>query len=183
MLTVVLAACLQMTPVHAAQAAASATGITLCQKNQHLIVHSRFGARYQIRNAYWRGQRRQCIHNSGGRDNFRITQRPGFDPAGRVVAFPNIFRGCAWNICSPNAGIPIKVSAIGPLVTTWHTMENAPGTWNAAYDIWFGKRWRPRSGVNERTGVGSLQDRQVTEGRTHARGTPSIPYRPYPRPH
>src|SRR6266487_5342641 len=43
--------------------------------------------------------------------------------------------------------------------------------------------WRPRSGVNERTGVGSLQDRQVTEGRTHARGTPSIPYRPYPRPH
>ncbi|SRR6266536_2621204 len=43
--------------------------------------------------------------------------------------------------------------------------------------------WRPRSGVNERTGVGSLQDRQVTEGRTHARGTPSIPCRPYPRPH
>jgi hypothetical protein len=29
-------------------------------------------------------------------------------------------------------------------------------------------RWRPRSGVNERTGAGSLQDRQVIEGRTHA---------------
>jgi hypothetical protein len=26
-------------------------------------------------------------------------------------------------------------------------------------------RWRPRSGVNERTGVGSLQDRQVIEGK------------------
>jgi predicted hydrolase (HD superfamily) len=34
--------------------------------------------------------------------------------------------------------------------------------------------WRPRSGVNERTGVGSLQDRQVFEGRTHARACPSI---------
>src|SRR5215468_10587158 len=44
-------------------------------------------------------------------------------------------------------------------------------------------RWRPRSGVNERTGVGSLQDRQVIEGRTHARGTSSIPYRPYPWPY
>jgi len=140
MLAFALAACLQMAPVSAAQAAASAAGSTLCLKNQHLIVHSRFGARYQIRNAYWRGQRRQCIHNSGDRDNFRVTQRPGFDPAGRVVAFPNIFRGCAWNVCSPKAGIPIKVSAISPLVTTWHTRENAPGTWNAAYDIWFGKK-------------------------------------------
>ena len=27
------------------------------------------------------------------------------------------------------------------------------------------RRWRPRSGVNEKTGVGSLQDRQVIEGK------------------
>jgi cellulose 1,4-beta-cellobiosidase len=140
MLAFALAACLQTIPVSAARAATSAAGSTLCLKSQHLIVHNRFGTRFQIRNSYWRGQRRQCIHNSGDRDNFTITQRPGFDPAGRVVAFPHIFRGCAWKICSPNAGIPIKVSAIGHLVTTWHTRENAPGTWNAAYDIWFGKR-------------------------------------------
>jgi len=140
MLAFALAACLQTMPVSAAQAATSAASSTLCLKSQHRIVHSRFGARYQIRNSYWRGQRRQCIHNSGDRDNFTITQRPGFDPAGREVAFPHIFRGCAWKICSPNAGIPIKVSAIGHLVTTWHTRENASGTWNAAYDIWFGKR-------------------------------------------
>src|SRR6266487_128887 len=48
MLAFALAACLQMAPVSAAQAAASAVGSTLCLKDQHLIVHSRFGARYQI---------------------------------------------------------------------------------------------------------------------------------------
>jgi hypothetical protein len=42
--------------------------------------------------------------------------------------------------------------------------------------------WRPRSGVNETTGVGSLQDRQVFEGRTHARARTSIAHRPYPPP-
>jgi glycosyl hydrolase family 12 len=139
MLGFAVAACLQATPVATAQAALSAAGSTLCKSNQHLIVHSRYGTRYQIRNAYWRGQRRQCIHNSADRPNFTVTQRPGFDPAGRVVAFPDIFRGCIWNICSPKAGIPIRVSAIGHPVATWHTRENALGTWNAAFDIWFGK--------------------------------------------
>ena len=38
MLAFALAACLQMAPVSAAQAAASAAGSTLCLKNQHLIV-------------------------------------------------------------------------------------------------------------------------------------------------
>lgn len=123
----------------AAAAAAAAAATVLCASNAHLIVRNRFGARFQVRDAYWRGQRPQCLRNSRGLANFTITQRPGYDPAGHVVAFPNIMRGCIWNICSPHARIPVKVSAIGHPVTTWHTRQGVFGTYNAAYDIWFGK--------------------------------------------
>lgn len=126
-------------PAAEAGPAVAAATTTLCASNEHLIVHNRFGARFQIRDAYWRGQRPQCLRNNRDLANFTITQRPGFDPAGHVVAFPNIMRGCIWNICSPHAGIPIKVSSIHRPVTTWHTRQGVFGTYNAAYDIWFGK--------------------------------------------
>ena len=130
----------------AAVAAVAAT--RLCASNEHLIVHNRFGTRFQIRNAFWRGQRAQCLRNSRGLANFTITQRAGYDPAGHVVAFPNIMRGCIWNICSPNARIPVRVSSIHHPVTTWHTRQGVPGTYNAAYDIWFGKTRMTRGQAN-----------------------------------
>jgi glycosyl hydrolase family 12 len=148
MLAFALAGGLLAAQVPSAQAVARGAGSTLCGSNQHLIVHSVYGTGYQIRDAYWLGQRPQCIHNSGDRANFAVVQRPGFDPAGRVVAFPDIFRGCIWNICSPDARLPIMVSDIGHPTTTWHTRDNAAGTWNAAYDIWFGKERMTRGQAN-----------------------------------
>jgi cellulose 1,4-beta-cellobiosidase len=123
----------------AAVAGPAAAAVTWCGSNEHLVVHNRFGARFQVRDAYWRGQRPQCLRNHRDLANFTITQRAGFDPAGRVVAFPNIMRGCIWGICSPHAGIPLKVSSIHRPVTSWHTRQGVFGTYNAAYDIWFGK--------------------------------------------
>jgi cellulose 1,4-beta-cellobiosidase len=113
----------------------------ICKSNGSLIAHTRqAGTGYVVRNAYWLGQRPQCITNRGNLSNFRVVQRPGYDPAGRVVAYPDIFRGCIWNICSPQADLPRRVSALGRPRATWHTSEHATGTWNAAFDIWFGKK-------------------------------------------
>jgi len=112
----------------------------LCGLNERMNVRGQFSTQYQIRNTYYRGQRPMCIQNVGGLANFSVTQQPGYAPTGRVAAFPDIFRGCIWNRCSPNPGIPIKVSAVGHLVSTWHTTESAHGSWNAAYEMWFGKR-------------------------------------------
>jgi hypothetical protein len=113
----------------------------ICKSNGSLFAYTRqAGTIYAVRNAFWRGQRPQCLSNLGHRSNFRVVQRPGFDPAGRVVAFPDIFRGCIWNICSPKADLPRRVSDLGRPRATWHTSENAKGTWNAAFDIWFGKK-------------------------------------------
>jgi len=113
----------------------------VCTSNGYVLVHPRNQqTEYAVRNAFWLGQRPQCLVNRGKLTNFAVAQRPGFDPAGHVVAYPDILRGCIWTICSPRAYLPRQVSATGRPIATWHTSEHAPGTWNAAFDIWFGKK-------------------------------------------
>jgi hypothetical protein len=62
---------------------------------------------------------------------------------GYVRAFPAIFIGCSWGICSPYRTLPAKVSTLMRLSrqkdpgASLSTAGNPGGTWNAAYDIWF----------------------------------------------
>lgn len=136
---VCLVAGLLLAGLAASPAAASGTAVTLCENRGHRIVYSS-GRAYVVRNAYWEGNRAMCIRNYGGRPDFTVTSPPGADPRGSVSAYPDIFRGCLWNICSPDAGIPIRLSNIRRLSSTWHTRQPASGSWNAAYDLWLGKR-------------------------------------------
>jgi Glycosyl hydrolase family 12 len=111
-----------------------------CLGNGHLLAYTHNHGQYQVRNSFWLGQRPQCLANTTGRTNFKVIQRAGFNAQGHVVAFPDILRGCIWSICSPKAQLPRQVSTVGSPVSTWHTTEHAPGTWNAAYDIWYSKK-------------------------------------------
>jgi cellulose 1,4-beta-cellobiosidase len=124
------------------QPASAGTGTltTLCDHGEHRIVYSASGIAYQVRNAYWRGTRTMCITNRGLRPNMTVVKRPGPDPGGLLSAYPDIYRGCLWHVCSPNARIPIQVSRIKRLQSTWHTRQDARGDWSATYDLWFGKR-------------------------------------------
>jgi hypothetical protein len=112
----------------------------LCTINGHEVVHNHGGTQLVVRNAYWLGQRPQCLKVLSHYTNFEVVQRAGFDPSGRVVAYPDILRGCIWHVCSPKAHLPRRVSRLGHPEATWHTRVNATGTWNAAFDIWFGKK-------------------------------------------
>ncbi|HET6876588.1 MAG TPA: hypothetical protein VFH38_03580, partial [Jatrophihabitans sp.] len=110
---------------------------TLCRPNEHKPVHLSGGKWYQLRNPYWKGTGRACIHSLGG-TRFKVLRTPR--PGGNVTTYPDILRGCIWNICTPNSNIPIRVSRIRHATTSWRIRtSHAPGTWNAAYDIWFGK--------------------------------------------
>src|SRR4051794_40052998 len=89
-----------------ATTATSTSVTTLCEHGEHRIVHNGTGGpAYQVRNAYFRGVRKMCITNRRLQTNFVLTRPPGRDPRGKVVAYPDIFRGCLWHVCSPNAGL------------------------------------------------------------------------------
>lgn len=136
----IVAACVAAAYLVQPASASTGTVITMCNHGQHRIVYGSNGMAYQVRNAYWLGKLTMCISNRGLRPNLTVVQPPGVDRKGRVSAYPDIFRGCIWGVCSPGARIPVPVNKIRGLRSTWHTRQRARGDWSAAYDLWIGKR-------------------------------------------
>lgn len=138
-------------------AAAASTGDELlCVDNQHLLVHNAKGKPFFIRNPYWRGVGEACIRHDGGA-TWHVTRTPT-SGHGSVVAFPDIMTGCIWEICTPGTKMPMRVSKVKRMYSTWRTgcLRGRPcrsGFWNAAYDLWIGRHAWTRSGMATRDGA------------------------------
>lgn len=122
----------------ASAGAASDGGVTLCRKYQHMRVQGAAGQRYIIRNDNY-GGKRECITNHGGGPNFTVTASAANGNDRRRLAYPYIFLGCSWGLCTPGGGLPARVSGLRDPLTTWTTSLTTNGVWNATYDIWFNK--------------------------------------------
>lgn len=113
--------------------------IRLCRRYQHVAAFSRHDAGVVVRNDNY-GGRGECLANVNRWANFAVAssaaRRGGPEPA----AFPNIFYGCSWGICSPGTKLPRRVSRLHRLVTSWYTAGRPRGRWDVAYDIWFARR-------------------------------------------
>jgi hypothetical protein len=117
---------------------ASAGTRRLCQRGEHIEVTSHDGRKFSVRNDFW-GTRRFCMKNINKRPNFKVTRDGRNLLGGGVVAFPYVFTGCSWSICTKDSGLPARASSVRHPRATWHT-SGARGRWNAAFDLWFGKR-------------------------------------------
>lgn len=127
----ILATCCLAPPVSASSATA------LCGQYQHTPVTNKLGQSFIVRNDNYGGQR-ECIINSDARPNFAVTQSLAHSgPKRPVMAFPYIFLGCSWGLCTPGSGLPARVSALHDPLTTWDASLQADGRWDATYDIWF----------------------------------------------
>jgi hypothetical protein len=118
---------------------ASALAATqMCRQYQHLPVANKFGEDFIIRNDNYGGDL-ECISNSDTRPNFSVTQSSATVSGSEPMAFPYIFAGCSWGLCTQGSGLPARVSALHDPLVTWHTSLRAGGVWDATYDIWFNK--------------------------------------------
>jgi hypothetical protein len=111
----------------------------LCQRYQHLDVSDGDGPGYTIYNDMF-GSSGQCLVNQGGGTNFRVTASDAFSRKAQPVGFPDIFYGCSRGTCSPGTALPRRVSALRDPQVSWYSTDRASGQWNAAFDIWFGRR-------------------------------------------
>ena len=112
--------------------------VTLCKTYQHITVRHG-GVQYVVRNDNY-GQDKECLANQGQAANFTVIRSSAHVSRVEPVAFPNIFAGCSWGVCSPHSVLPLRADRIKSLVTTWHTTIKAGGTWGAGYDIWFARK-------------------------------------------
>jgi len=113
--------------------------VRLCRPYQHVAAFGADGAGLVVRNDNY-GGRRECLANVNRWANFTVissqARRTGDEPA----AFPDIFYGCSWGVCSPGTKLPKRLSRLRNPVTSWYTAGHPRGRWDAAYDIWFAKQ-------------------------------------------
>ena len=123
----------------------SAETHVMCRAYQHITTRARPGTeRYIVRNDNY-GRLRECLSNRGHRPNFTIVKSGALAGHIEPVAYPDIFSGCSWGICTPHSGLPRRADRLHSLVTSWSTVLHAHGQWAAGYDIWF-SRSRSTSG-------------------------------------
>lgn len=116
---------------------ASASTTTLCAQYAHVTTTSRNGARVEARNDWWAAS--GCIAASTTRPQFRVSTYYRA-VAGKVVAFPEMLRGCQYGYCTGRSGFPRRVSQTSDAVGKWSTRyDNVGGEHNTAFDIWFGR--------------------------------------------
>jgi cellulose 1,4-beta-cellobiosidase len=123
----------------------SAPPAGLCAQYWHRVMDRR----YLIRNDNFAGLP-ECLATRQRGPGFTVT-RTVTVPVGKVIAFPSIFAGCTWGLCSPRSRFPVRASRLQGAVTSWRIRTaGAQGTWNAAYDLWL---FRHRDVSGQATGA------------------------------
>jgi hypothetical protein len=122
----------------AAQPASASLSRTLCRQYQHVDVQDGHGGHFRIRNDFW-GTRGMCMAVSGNNSSFTVVTTRANRINGQVMAYPYIFTGCSWGICTPRSGLPARASSLRNPESTWHIKARVGGIWDAAYDLWFAR--------------------------------------------
>ena len=119
-------------------ACSSAATTTLCRSQTHPVS----GGTYTIMNNEWHSDADQCI-TTDGTASFTVANSSIANPIhGSPGGYPLIYRGCHWGACTPDSGLPIRVSGIrtGTVITSWRTAQpGGSNRYNVAYDIWFNR--------------------------------------------
>jgi hypothetical protein len=113
----------------------------LCRRYQHVAASGARGASLVVRNDSYGGAG-LCLTNVNRWANFAVLWSTARHAGPEPVAFPNIFYGCSWGVCSPGTSLPRRLSRLGNPVTSWYTAGNPAGRWDVAYDIWFARKRR-----------------------------------------
>ena len=123
----------------AALAACSSGGITtLCHSQAHPVS----GGTYTIMNNEWHSSAAQCVTTDGTASFTVANSSIATTTHGAPGGYPLIYRGCHWGACTPDSGLPIRVSSIRPgtVITSWRTTQPGGSShYNVAYDIWFNR--------------------------------------------
>jgi hypothetical protein len=81
-----------------------------------------------------------CLANVNRWANFAVASSTAHRTGSEPAAFPNIFYGCSWGVCSHNTRLPLRLSRLSHSITSWFTTGHPAGRWDVAYDIWFARK-------------------------------------------
>lgn len=110
------------------------SAFTVCRTQEAIPVTG-----YMVNNDNFGGMR-ECLTGVRNEPAFRVSVSDAKSQSSGSDAFPDIFTGCSWGMCSPHSWLPAKVADLGDPKTTWRSTETAKGTWGAGYDTFYAPR-------------------------------------------
>src|SRR3954453_4779506 len=114
--------------------AAAAPGV--CGKYDTLPVA---GNAYVYQQDEWNSDLPQCaeVHGTG----FALT-KASFDLPTNAppAAYPSLYRGCHWGSCSAPSALPIRVSAVKRITSSWVTKQPTNAVFDVTYALWKNKK-------------------------------------------
>jgi hypothetical protein len=110
----------------------------LCKPYDRRTVKSS-GIAYIVRNDVFSPER-ECLRVHRRGVGFTVVRSGADSHVGDTDAFPEVVYGCAFGLCSPGSVLPRRVYRFSQLDTSWSTSwRQAPGHFDVAYDLWFGR--------------------------------------------
>lgn len=94
---------------------------------------------YCVQNNVWGGGTPQTIQVNELNGDFTIISANHNSSNWTPSAYPSIYKGRHFGNVTTASGMPIKVSDIDSVRTTWNVVTVPGGKYNCAYDIWFNK--------------------------------------------
>lgn len=135
-------------PAHTAPGTAGATvppvwrstrPVTLCGPGQRLRVKGPWGDYLIKNNDYYPSTAPECITHYGRGPNFLVSKSKARAYGSESEAYPNIFSGCSWNVCSDRSVMPARLFALHHPWVSWYANLRARGKWDANLDMWLSK--------------------------------------------
>ena len=93
------------------------------------------GGRYNVQNNNYGEAGQQCVTATSGGFDVEVAEG-SIPPGGAPKSYPSILAGCHWGRCTTGSALPVRADQVGGARTAV-VITRAPGSWNAAYDIWF----------------------------------------------
>ena len=104
---------------------------------------------YVVQSNYWNKSGcpgTQCMAINTATGAFSVTQSASC--GNTVASYPNTLYGCSFGNCSPGSMLPMPVSALTSVTSSWDFSVGGASAdqWDVAYDIWFCQDDTCRSG-------------------------------------
>jgi hypothetical protein len=110
--------------------------VNTCQDFANVTVGS-----YVVQSDYWNKALcpgTQCMEINKATAAFTVTQGPAAC-GDNVATYPNVLYGCSFGNCSPASMLPMPVSALSTVTSSWDFSVGgtAKDQYDVAYDVWF----------------------------------------------
>ncbi|HJT24629.1 MAG TPA: hypothetical protein VJ873_08625, partial [bacterium] len=105
------------------------------QTNSCAAFYTMAAGAYNVQTNYWNQGTcpgSQCLNISGNGD-FTVTGN--FNCAPTVATYPSIYYGCHYGNCTAGTNLPMQVSSLNCVTSSWSFSPTNSGSWDAAYDI------------------------------------------------